>query len=68
MNVIYEDGSPLRIYPPTNLLPGGVRKFYTINDLLVANLQVLMAAQTLVTAWPKDVALRSWLETVLKSA
>ena len=36
--------------------------------LHVANLQVLMAAQTLVTAWPKDIALRSWLETVLKSA
>lgn len=33
-----------------------------------ANLQVLMAAKTLVGAWPKDASLRAWLETTLISA
>jgi hypothetical protein len=32
-----------------------------------ANLQVLMAAKNLVSAWPKDANLRAWLESVLKS-
>jgi hypothetical protein len=36
--------------------------------LHAANLQVLMAAKTLVASWPKDAGLRSWLETALKSA
>ena len=36
--------------------------------LHAANLQVLMAAKTSVAAWPEDVALCSWLNTVLKSA
>ena len=33
-----------------------------------ANLQVLMAAGCRVTAWPKDAALRGWLQTALKAA
>jgi len=32
-----------------------------------ANLQVLMAAKIRIAAWPKDVNLRTWLETALKS-
>lgn len=37
VDVIYEDGSPARVYPPENLLPGGVRRFYTLKDLLQGN-------------------------------
>ena len=37
VTVTYEDGSPTRTYPPENILPGGVRKFYSIKDLLYAN-------------------------------
>ena len=32
-----------------------------------ANLQVLMAAKSRITAWPNDANLRAWLETALKS-
>lgn len=32
-----------------------------------ANLQVLMAAKTRITNWPKDVELRAWLEPAFKS-
>ena len=35
--------------------------------LHLANLQVLMAAKTLIACWPKDANLRAWLETALKS-
>lgn len=31
-----------------------------------ANLQVLMAANSRIAAWPNDANLRTWLETVLK--
>ena len=31
-----------------------------------ANLQVLMAAKSRITAWPTDANLRAWLETALK--
>lgn len=31
-----------------------------------ANLQVLMAANSRIAVWPKDVNLRAWLETALK--
>ena len=32
-----------------------------------ANIQVLLAAKTRVSAWPKDAGLGSWLKTVLES-
>jgi len=32
-----------------------------------ANLQVLMAAEIAITAWPENANLRAWLETALKS-
>lgn len=32
-----------------------------------ANLQVLMAAKSRITAWPNDANLRGWLKTALKS-
>ena len=62
VNVIYEDGSPLRIYPPTNLLPGGVRKFYTINDLLVAN---LIQTNSVMYRWRFREGLPDWFDATL---
>lgn len=38
VDVIYEDGSPSRVYPPEELLPKGARNFFTLKDLLFANL------------------------------
>jgi hypothetical protein len=32
-----------------------------------ANLQVLMAAKSAISSWPKDPELRSWLEPLFKS-
>jgi len=36
------------------------------NHLHTANLQVLMAAKTVISSWPKNSELRAWLEPVLK--
>ena len=36
--------------------------------LHTANLQVLMAAKTAVSSWPRNAELRAWLEPALKSA
>lgn len=38
VDVMYEDGSPSRVYPPEDILPGGVRRFYTIKDLFSGNI------------------------------
>lgn len=35
VDVIYEDGSPSRVYPPEDMLPGGVRRFYTISGMML---------------------------------
>lgn len=39
---------------------------YPCKHLHPANLQVLMVAKTIISRWPTDPDLRSWLETVLK--
>lgn len=62
VDVIYEDGSPSRIYPPKNLLPGGVRKFYTINDLLVAN---LIQTNSVMYRWRFREGLPDWFDATL---
>lgn len=62
VDVIYEDGSPSRTYPPENLLPGGVRKFYTIKDLLFAN---LMQTNSVMYRWRFQAGLPEWFEATL---
>lgn len=37
VDVIYKDGSPSRVYPTEDILPGGVREAYTLEDLLSRN-------------------------------
>ncbi len=37
------------------------------SHLHTANVQVLMAARTGISSWPKDAELRAWLEPALKS-
>ena len=40
----------------------------TCDHMHPANIQVLIAAKTRVSAWPKDASFSSWLMTVLESA
>ena len=37
VDVLYGDGSPKRVYPTEDMLPGGVRDTYTLEDLLMRN-------------------------------
>lgn len=37
-----------------------------LSHLHTANLQVLIAAKTTISTWPKDAELRAWLEPALK--
>ena len=62
VDVIYENGSPSRIYPPKNLLPGGERQFYTINDLLVAN---LIQTNSVMYRWRFHQGLPDWFDATL---
>ena len=47
--------------------PKGKIDLKECSHLHPANLQVLMAARATVSQWPKDEALRIWLEPALKS-
>lgn len=62
VDVIFEDGSPSRTYPPEDLLPGGVRKFYTIEDLLFAN---IMQTNSVMYRWRFRTGLPEWFEATL---
>lgn len=62
VDVIYEDGSPPRVYPPENLLPRGVRKFYTIKDLLFAN---LIQTNSVMYRWRFRDGLPDWFDATL---
>jgi len=62
VSVTYEDGSPTRTYPPENLLPGGVRKFYSIKDLLYAN---LMQTNSVMYRWRFANGLPDWFDPTL---
>lgn len=61
--VFYEDGSPAHIYPPREALPGGVRRFYTIKDLLQVN---LMQASSAMYRWRFRDGLPSWFNPYLQ--
>ena len=62
VDVLYEDGSPSRVYPPEELLPGGIRKFYTIKDLLFAN---LIQTNSVVYRWRFTEGLPDWFDATL---
>ena len=48
--------------------PAATMNLSACTHLHPANVQVLMACKTRVTAWPTDSNLRAWLESTLKSA
>ena len=62
VDVLYEDGSPSRVYPPEELLPGGLRKFYTLKDLLFAN---LIQPNSVVYRWRFTEGLPDWFDPTL---
>lgn len=62
VDVIYEDGSPARVYPPENLLPGGIRTFYTIKDLLYVN---LIQTNSAMYRWRFYDGLPDWFDATL---
>lgn len=62
VDAIYEDGSPSRVYPPENLLPGGVRTFYTVKDLLFAN---LIQTNSVMYRWRFRDGLPDWFDPSL---
>ncbi len=46
--------------------PRGRLDLAACTHLHAANLQVLMAAQPQIAAWPRDATLAAWLQTALK--
>lgn len=62
VHVIYEDGSPSKIYPPDNLLPGGVRLKYSLHDLLGAN---FIQTNSVVYRWRFRDGLPDWFDPSL---
>lgn len=62
VDVLYEDGSPPRVYPPEDLLPRGVRRFYTLRDLLFAN---IMQTNSVMYRWRFSEGLPDWFNATL---
>lgn len=62
VHVVYEDGSPSKLYPPDNLLPGGVRLKYSLHDLLVAN---FIQTNSVVYRWRFRNNLPDWFDPSL---
>lgn len=62
VHVVYEDGSPSKLYPPETLLPGGVRLRYSLNDLLVAN---FIQTNSVVYRWRFRDGLPDWFDPSL---
>ncbi len=62
VDVVYEDGSPSRTYPTEDLLPGGVKRFYTIRDLLQTN---IIQTNSVMYRWRFRNGLPDWFEATL---
>ena len=62
VDVLYEDGTPPRVYPPEDLLPGGIRRFYTINDLFFAN---IIQTNSVMYRWRFQDGLPDWFDSTL---
>lgn len=62
VDVLYEDGSPSRVYPPENLLPRGMRGFYSLRDLLFAN---IMQTNSVMYRWRFREGLPDWFDATL---
>lgn len=62
VSVVYEDGSPSRIYPTENMLRGGARPLYTIKDLLHGN---MIQTNSVMYRWRFQDGLPSWFDPTL---
>lgn len=62
VRLVYEDGSPSRLYPPADMLPGGVKQFYTLRDLLTAN---MIQTNSVMYRWRFREGLPSWFDPTL---
>lgn len=62
VSVVYEDGSPTKIYPPANLLPGGEHLWYSLRDLLISN---FIQTNSVMYRWRFQNGLPDWFDPTL---
>ena len=62
VDVVYEDGSPTRVHPPIEEMPGGLRMFYPISALLHFN---CIQTNSVVYRWRFRDGLPSWFDPTL---
>lgn len=62
VKVIYEDGSPSKIYPPDTLLPGGKRLWYSLKDILTVN---FIQTNSVMYRWRFQEGLPEWFDPTL---
>lgn len=62
VRLVYEDGSPSRLYPSEDMLPGGVKEFYTLKDLLTAN---IIQTNSVMYRWRFREGLPAWFDPTL---
>lgn len=62
VSVVYEDGSPTKIYPPADLLPGGERLWYSLRDLLISN---FIQTNSVMYRWRFQAGLPEWFDPTL---
>lgn len=62
VSVVYEDGSPTKIYPPADLLPGGERLWYSLRDLLISN---FIQTNSVMYRWRFQNGLPRWFDPTL---
>lgn len=62
VRLVYEDGSPSRLYPPEDMLPGGTKAFYTLKDLFAAN---MIQTNSVMYRWRFREGLPAWFDPTL---
>lgn len=62
VRLVYEDGSPSRLYPSEDMLPGGQKEFYTLKDLLTAN---IIQTNSVIYRWRFREGLPAWFDPTL---
>lgn len=62
VRLVYEDGSPSRLYPPEDMLPGGIKKFYMLKDLFTAN---MIQTNSVMYRWRFRQGLPPWFDPTL---
>lgn len=62
VRLVYEDGGTSRLYPPQEMLPGGVKTWYTLRDLLTAN---IIQTNSVMYRWRFRDGLPAWFDPTL---